>query len=123
MLYSMLVLKLVLAYPHEWLHVLGLYLVGHRPAAMALDYVLLPDGLADWQRVVVFLTPALAFLPLALLAGWVWFHSPAGQLLYSYSLVQLAGAAYDYADAFAAIKRRWPAGRRRAPSGESLGQG
>jgi hypothetical protein len=107
----LVLVKLVLAFPHELLHWLALRLAGRRPLRVHLDRVILPPGLTDGQRLFVLLLPALTFTLLALLAGWAWGGTRAGWLVYAYSLAQVAGAAYDYIAAGAVLRRLLVAAR------------
>lgn len=54
--------------PHEWLHVLALWLVGRRPTRVTVTHVDIPDTLTTRQYVFVAGFPALVFGLGALLA-------------------------------------------------------
>lgn len=47
--------------PHEWLHVLALWLVGRRPTRVTVTHVDIPDTLTTRQYVFVAGFPALVF--------------------------------------------------------------
>jgi hypothetical protein len=53
--------------PHEFLHVLALWLVGRRPRRVTATHVDIPDNLTTGQYVFVAALPALVFGLLALL--------------------------------------------------------
>ena len=72
----MKILLWLFGWPHEWLHVLALRLIGRRPEAVTQTHVDVPDDLSTREYVFVAGLPALVFWPITVGSGQQLFAAP-----------------------------------------------
>ena len=72
----MKILLWLFGWPHEWLHVLALRLIGRRPEAVTHTHVDIPDDLSTGEFVFVAGLPALVFWPITVASGQRLFAAP-----------------------------------------------
>jgi len=70
------VLLWLFGWPHEWLHVLALRLIGRQPETVTKTHVDIPDDLSTGEYIFVAGLPALVFWPITVASAQQWFRAP-----------------------------------------------